>query len=89
MKNLTPSIDERVLATVRLSVDHALAWIEQLEAFPVRTVDASLLELGVEMSRRFRISDRDGAILAAAQLSGATTLFSEALDHGNPTASYG
>ncbi|MCG8456442.1 MAG: PIN domain-containing protein [Holophagales bacterium] len=69
-------------SAVRLPVDEALDWIEQLEAFPIQPIDTGLVKIGVEISSRFQISYWDGAILAAAQVSGATTLFSEDLSHG-------
>ena len=73
-------------AAVRLTVDEALDWIEQLEAFPIQPIDASPVKIGVEFSSRFQISYCDGAILAAARVSGTAILFSEDLSHGQ---SYG
>ena len=64
-----------------LSPGEALAWIEQLEAFPCQPLDASLVKLGVEISQRYRISYWDGAIVAAAEALGARTLFTEDLNH--------
>ncbi len=65
-----------------LPAEQALAWIEQLEAFPCIAVDAALVKVGAEISERFRISYWDGAILAAAELAGADVLYSEDLNAG-------
>ena len=65
-----------------LSVDEALEWIEQMEAFPCIAIDASLVKIAVETSERYRISYWDGAIIAAAEALGAKTLFSEDLNDG-------
>ena len=64
-----------------LSPGEALEWIEQLEAFPCHPLDAGLVKLGVEIGQRYRISYRDGAIVAAAEALGARTLFTEDLNH--------
>ncbi len=60
----------------------AVDWIENLEVFPCVTIDSSLVKLAVEASERWRLSYWDGAILVAAELLGATTLFSEDMSHG-------
>jgi predicted nucleic acid-binding protein len=65
-----------------LSPADALEWIEQFEAFPCITVDGSLVKIAAEVSQRYRISYWDGAIIAAADLLAATTLYSEDLSHG-------
>jgi len=64
----------------------ALEWIEQLEAFPCLPVDSALIKLAAEASARWRVSYWDGAIIAAAEVMGAKTLYSEDLSHGQ---SYG
>ncbi len=64
-----------------LSPAAALEWIEQLDAFPCQTLDSSLVKVGAEISRRYRISYWDGAIIAAAEALGAPTLFTEDLNH--------
>lgn len=71
---------------VPLSPDQALEWIEQLEVFPCMETDTSLIKIAVEISQRYRISYWDAAIVAAAEMLGATTLFSEDLNDGQ---SYG
>lgn len=67
---------------VTLSADKALEWIEQLDAFPCLAVDASLVKIAAEISERYQISYWDAAIVAAADASGATTLYSEDLNDG-------
>lgn len=65
-----------------LSADRALEWVELLESFPCAAVDSSLVKIGAEASERFRVSYWDGAVLAAADILGAKTLFSEDLNDG-------
>ena len=67
---------------VRMSPDEALAWIENLEAFPCLPVDAALVNIAIETSVRYQISYWDAAILAAAQSLKARVLYSEDLSHG-------
>jgi predicted nucleic acid-binding protein len=64
----------------------ALEWIESLEDFPCAPLDTSLVKRGAEISVRYRISPWDGTIIAAAELLGARTLYTEDLNHGQ---SYG
>lgn len=65
-----------------LSSEQAVEWIEELEAFPIQPVDSSLVKIGIEISTRYQTSYWDGAILAAAEASGAAILYSEDLSHG-------
>ena len=62
--------------------ENALEWVEQFELFPCVSVDAALVKIAAEVSERFRISYWDGAILSAAQVLGAETLYTEDLSHG-------
>jgi predicted nucleic acid-binding protein len=64
----------------------ALEWLESLEDFPCAPMDTSLVKRGAEISVRYRISPWDGTIVAAAELLGAATLYTEDLSHGQ---SYG
>jgi predicted nucleic acid-binding protein len=64
----------------------ALEWIELLEVFPCVPIDVSLIKRGAEISVRYRISPWNGTIIAAAELLGAKTLYTEDLSHGQ---SYG
>lgn len=67
---------------VPMSAVEAVEWIENLEVFPCVTIDASQVKLAAEAGERWQQSYRDGAILVAAELLGAETLFSEDLAHG-------
>ena len=69
-----------------LSPEQALEWIEHWIAFPCHPIDDRLVRIAIEESERFRISYWDAAILAAADSLGATTVYSEDLNHGQ---SYG
>ena len=67
---------------VPLSPERALEWIESFESFPCAGIDSGLVKIGAEVSERFGVSYRDGAILAAADVMGAETLYSEDLNDG-------
>ncbi len=69
-----------------MSPQDALAWMAQLDGIPCVATDAALVRRGAELSERYRISYWDGAIVAAAEVLGATTLYTEDL---NPGQSYG
>ena len=60
----------------------SMEFIRWLEQFPVVPTDTILFHQAVEIRNRYRISYWDAAILAAAKATGATTLFSEDLSHG-------
>jgi predicted nucleic acid-binding protein len=74
-----------VVATRKVSVPMtprlALQWIDQLDAYPCVAIDADLVKLGVSISARYQISYWDAAILAAAEVLGATIVYSEDLQH--------
>lgn len=65
-----------------LSPQTAKEWIEELKKQPLVPVDAEIVEAGIEISRRFRISYWDAAILAAAEALGAPLVYSEDLGDG-------
>lgn len=65
-----------------LSHEKALDWVETLTSFPCIPVDAALALAAAETAARHRLSYWDGAILAAAERLGATTLYSEDLNDG-------
>jgi predicted nucleic acid-binding protein len=69
-------------ARIPLTPKAAMEWIEQLEAFPCIPVDSDLIKIAIEISERERLSYWDGAIIAAAEILGAATLYSEDLAHG-------
>jgi predicted nucleic acid-binding protein len=60
----------------------ALDWVETLTSFPCVPVDAALVLEAVDIATRYQLSYWDGAILAAAERLGATTLYSEDLSDG-------
>lgn len=62
--------------------EDALELLEQFRILPVVWTDYPLLVAGIEASLEFGISYWDGAIVAAAERLGATTLYSEDLSHG-------
>ena len=64
-----------------LASSDAFVWIEQFRELPCIVLDPALVMRGIEFSVRHRISYWDGAILAAAEALGATTLYSEDLSH--------
>jgi len=68
---------ERPLSSVQ-----AMEWMEQWEAFPCMAIDAALVKVAAEISERYRISYWDGAVIAAAELAGAATVYSEDLNSG-------
>jgi len=65
-----------------LGPDEAVALLEQFRSFPVVWTDYPLIVAGIEAALRFGISYWDGAIIAAAERLGATTLYTEDLSHG-------
>ena len=65
-----------------LSPDDAVALLEEFRNFPMIWTDYPLIVAGIETSLRFEISYWAGAIIAAAERLGATTLFTEDLNHG-------
>ena len=70
-----------------LSPDEAVALLEQFRCFPMVWTDYPLIVAGVETALRFGISYWDGTIIAAAERLGATTLYTEDLNHGQRYAS--
>jgi predicted nucleic acid-binding protein len=65
-----------------LSPVQALEWIERLSKQVCIPVDATLVRNGILLSERYRIDYWDAAIVAAAEMAGAETLYSEDLNHG-------
>ena len=60
-----------------ITQDHALQFIESISHFPVQDVTREVFRAGVAISRRFRLSYWDGAILAAAGAGGCDAVYSE------------
>ena len=67
---------------IPLSPVQALEWIDYLAVFPCVPIDSSLVRIAVEVSQRYQISYWDGAIIAAADISQASILYSEDLNAG-------
>ncbi len=65
-----------------LPVDRTLALLEDLRRFPLVETDWPLVVAAIEVSLRFGIAYWDGATVAAADRLGATTLYTEDLNHG-------
>lgn len=61
---------------------HAAKWIERLASNELIPVDSTLVKSAIERSIRWQISYWDAAIIAAAEGLGATTLYTEDLNHG-------
>ena len=59
--------------------DDALAFLGTLVKFPVQDVTLDVFRDAVAISRRFRLSYWDGAILAAARALGCEAVYSEDL----------
>jgi predicted nucleic acid-binding protein len=68
--------------SVPLAPDEAVALLEQFKSFPVVWTDYPLIISAVETALRYGISYGNGAIIAAAQRLGATSLYTEDLNHG-------
>jgi predicted nucleic acid-binding protein len=64
------------------SHDEAIEYIDLLRVRPCVAVDADVVVHGAALSRRYEISYWDGAIIAAAHLAGAETLYTEDLNDG-------
>lgn len=60
-----------------ITQDHALQFIESISHVPVQDVTREVFRAGVAISRRFRLSYWDGAILAAAGAVGCDAVYSE------------
>jgi len=67
---------------VPLTPAAAMDWIEQLEAFPCLALDSGFVKIAIETSVRYGLSYWDAAIVSAAGILGAGTLYSEDLNHG-------
>ena len=63
----------------RLTHDDALAFLGTLLKFPVQDVTLDVFRDAVAISRRYRLSYWDGAILAAARALGCDAVYSEDL----------
>ena len=57
----------------------AMGFVESIDEFPVQELTFDLFLVAVSISRRFRLSYWDGAILAAARACGCEVVYSEDL----------
>jgi predicted nucleic acid-binding protein len=65
-----------------LPPDLAVALMDEYRLFPMVPTDYPLIVSAAELSLRYGISYRDGAIVAAAEWLEAGTLYTEDLNHG-------
>jgi predicted nucleic acid-binding protein len=65
-----------------LSERSALKFIQRLAQTKPLAVDLEMMLRGIRIARRFQLSYWDGAIVAAAEIAGCQTLYSEDLSHG-------
>ena len=65
-----------------LTHSQAMKFIESIREFPVQDVTVAVFRAGVSISRRFRLSYWDGAILAAARACGCEAVYTEDLSDG-------
>lgn len=65
-----------------LTAAQAIDWLNRLRDRPCAQVDHELVMRGVDIANRYVVSYWDGAILAAAERTGAPVLCSEDLNHG-------
>lgn len=70
----------------RLSSESALRFLEPILLFRIQAMTPDVFLDAVEISRRFRLSYWDGAIIAAAQVLGCEAIYTEDL---NPGQHYG
>lgn len=66
----------------QMSFEQADAWMEDLSLRPCAPVDVALVNNGVAIARRYKISYWDGAMIAAAHELGAPVFYTEDLNDG-------
>jgi predicted nucleic acid-binding protein len=67
---------------LNLSTGEAAKWCAAWMQFPVASLGLQTFVTSLELAHRFRISNWDAAILAAAGQMGCRTVYSEDLSHG-------
>ena len=67
---------------VPLTDVEALDWVTTLAKRPCQAIDSDLVQGGIAVSTRYKISYWDGSIVAAARRLSAKTVYSEDLNHG-------
>jgi predicted nucleic acid-binding protein len=73
-------------ASPPLTEDQIDAWLDEMVQRDHTAIDSAIVRRGTEISRRYRLSYYDGAILAAAERLGCDTVLSEDMTDGQ---SYG
>ena len=68
--------------TEPLTHSQAMKFIDSIREFPVQDLTLAVFRAGVSISRRFRLSYWDGAILAAARACGCDAVYTEDLSDG-------
>lgn len=69
-------------ASVRSSIEEAMAVLEELTEWPLVLVDFSVIRASAVLAGEARISFWDALIVVAAARSGAKVLYTEDLNHG-------
>ncbi|MBA4162719.1 MAG: VapC toxin family PIN domain ribonuclease [Novosphingobium sp.] len=65
-----------------LSHGEALEWLDLMARQPLAQLDGALVQAGAALAERYDVSYWDGAMLAAANLLGVETFYSEDLNDG-------
>lgn len=65
-----------------MTPEQAKSWVVNLAKKPCQHVTPQIVFAGIDISVRYQTSYWDGAIIAAAEAMGATTLYSEDLNDG-------
>ena len=68
--------------TDALTHSQALRFIESIRGFPVQDITLAVFRNAVSISRRFRLSYWDGAILAAARACGCEAVYTVSSEPG-------
>ncbi|MBV8101197.1 MAG: PIN domain-containing protein [Verrucomicrobia bacterium] len=63
-----------------LTHDQAVAWIQLWKRYEVKGITGSHVDLALELTQRFQVNYYDALIIAAAQLAGCPSLYSEDLN---------
>ncbi len=63
-------------------MEQARIWIDELAEQPCVPIDTDVIIGGIAIAERYKIHYWDAAIVAAAEILGAETLYTEDLNHG-------
>ena len=69
-------------ARTRMPIEQTDRWIRFLSPCPFTPVEQGIVSRGIALSRNYRITYYDAALLAAAERLGAPVFYSEDLNHG-------